>query len=72
MALNQALDESVFNGEGDIVPNDDDTICESEHFTIDLKYKYETCMTAFGSFSTLRRHRLKVHQGYGNEYCIDC
>ena len=47
MALNQALDGSVFNGEGDMVPNDDDTICESEHFTIDLKYKGETCMTSF-------------------------
>ncbi len=72
MALNQALDGTVFNGEGDIVPEDDGAICESEHFTGDLKYQCETCMTTYGSISTLRRHRLKVHQGYGNEYCNDC
>ena len=72
MALNQALDGSVFNGEGEIVSNDDETICESGHFTSDLKYKCETCTTSFGSISTLRRHRLKVHQGYGDKYCVDC
>ena len=31
-----------------------------------------TCKTSYGSLSTFRRHRLKVHQGYGNKYCVDC